>query len=104
LLLLIPGQRPSWLGGELLGFGLVLLSISLRVQRHTRRQLPPAQRWRHRRHSAAVNLGAGMIALAGASVLLGRGGGLYWLVPSTVLVLGMALVNAWLLTVNIHVD
>jgi modulator of FtsH protease len=104
LLLLIPGQRAPGLGGELLLFGLLLLGISRRVQHRTRRQLPPAQQWRHRRHSAAVNLGAGLIALAGASLLLGRGGGLYWLAPSTVLVLGMALVNAWMLTVNIDVD
>jgi modulator of FtsH protease len=104
LLLLIPGQPAPWLGRELVLFGLLLLGISLRVQRNTRRQLPPPQRWRHRRHSAAVNLGAGLIALAGASLLLGRGGGLYWLAPSTVLVLGMALVNAWMLTVNIDVD
>ena len=38
---------------------------------------------------------------AGLSLILGAGGGLYWLVPAMVLGFGGAVLNAWVLLVEI---
>ncbi len=41
-----------------------------------------------------------MLASA-VSVLLGVGGGLYWLVPGMILLLGDGIANAWILLIEI---
>ena len=41
------------------------------------------------------------IVVAGASLLLGAGGGLYWLVPGMAFSLVVAVVNAWVLLVEV---
>jgi hypothetical protein len=38
---------------------------------------------------------------AGASLVAQRGGGLYWLVPAIVLLLGVGVINAWVLLIEI---
>jgi hypothetical protein len=38
---------------------------------------------------------------AGASLLARSGGGLYWLVPALVLLLGVGVMNAWVLLIEI---
>ena len=40
-------------------------------------------------------------AVAGASLLAGTGGGLYWLVPAVLLAFAAALVDAWVLLIEI---
>jgi hypothetical protein len=39
--------------------------------------------------------------VAGVSLLLGAGGGLYWLVPGVAFSLVVAIVNAWVLLVEV---
>ena len=41
------------------------------------------------------------VIVAGASLVAQRGGGLYWLVPAIVLLLGVGVMNAWVLLVEI---
>jgi hypothetical protein len=41
------------------------------------------------------------VGVAGASLVAQRGGGLYWLVPAIVLLLGVGVMNAWVLLVEI---
>ena len=41
------------------------------------------------------------VIAAGASLLARRGGGLYWLVPAFVLLLGVGVIYAWVLLVEI---
>jgi hypothetical protein len=41
------------------------------------------------------------IVVAGVSLLLGAGGGLYWLVPGMAFSLVVAVVNAWVLLVEV---
>ena len=41
------------------------------------------------------------IIVAGVSEVAGAGGGLYWLVPATVLAIVAGLVNTWVLLVEI---
>ena len=56
--------------------------------------------------TSGVNLYAtvailGLTVVAGASVMSGAGGGLYWLPPSVVLAFVAGLANAWVLLVEI---
>ncbi len=101
ILVLIPGQGRWWLGVELLVFGLVLVAISARLQGQTIRRLPAGQRRHWLLHLAPINLGTATILVTGASLLLARGGGLFWLVPTVLSYLLNALFNAWALTVQI---
>jgi hypothetical protein len=41
------------------------------------------------------------VIVAGASLVARSGGGLYWLVPAIVLLLGVGVMNAWILLIEI---
>ena len=100
-LALVPGQPPSVLGAELLGAGLVAWSILVVIHlRAVRGRVGP---------SAGVLAGRIVMAqvavlpllVAGVSLLLRAGGGLYWLVPGVVLCLVVAVLDAWVLLIEI---
>jgi modulator of FtsH protease len=101
LLLLAPGQSRIALGAEVLtigavGWGLVT-AAHVRLRRHTA-QVTPAQR--------RVRVVAGQLAslpafVAGASLLLHTGGGLYWLLAGITLSVLAAVFNAWVLLIEI---
>lgn len=42
-----------------------------------------------------------LMAVAGASLVLGGGGGLYWLVPAWVVGMAAGAMNAWVLLVEV---
>ena len=98
---LVPGQSPTLLGAELLGAGLVAWSILARIHLG-------AVRSRVGPYPAAL---AGRIVLAqlailpllaaGVSLLVGAGGGRYWLAPGVVLCLVVAVLGAWVLLIEI---
>ncbi len=96
---LIPGQSATALGVELLaiglGFGAWVLVLSVRAIPHTREYISP---WLH---VALVLPGTLPLALGGASLIAGGGGGLYWIVGGIVGALLGAAVNAWVLLVEI---
>ena len=52
--------------------------------------------------AVAVVVSLAPVAVAGLSLLLEAGGGLYWLVPSLVLGFLVAVSSAWVLLVEIH--
>jgi uncharacterized membrane protein YdjX (TVP38/TMEM64 family) len=101
LLLLAPGQSRVALGAEVLVIGAtawaVVTTMHLRLRRHRARQSPAQRR---------VRIVAGQLAslpatIAGASLLVHAGGGLYWLFAGiTLSVLAVAL-NAWVLLIEI---
>jgi hypothetical protein len=98
---LVPGQSPTVLGAELLGAGLVawlvLAMIHLRAVRGRVGPYPAALAGRIVMAQVAVL----PLLAAGVSLLVGAGGGLYWLVPGIVLCLVVAVLNAWVLLVEI---
>jgi modulator of FtsH protease len=52
---------------------------------------------------AALIVGASLpMVLAGVTLMVGSGGGLYWLLPEVLLALLGAVTNAWVLLVEIH--
>lgn len=98
---LVPGQSRIALGTELLAVGLlawfVQIGIHVQAARH------------HVGPSAAVLVGRIALAqvavlplaIAGLSLLLGAGGGLYWLAPGIILSLLVAILDAWVLLIEI---
>jgi hypothetical protein len=101
-LCLIPGQRAFVLGAEL-GVAAVLIWITIaalhRLAVHMNPLVGPAARGVH---FVLVQVSALPMLLAAISLMLGRGGGLYWLVVGTLFSFLSALVDAWLLLIDIH--
>jgi modulator of FtsH protease len=97
---LIPGQDHIALGAELLiitvGFGVVVLRLSIR-------SLPPGSAPRHWIVGRLFVLAIGVVPLlvGSISVLAEGGGGLYWIAAGIVGALVGAVVNAWVLLVEI---
>jgi modulator of FtsH protease len=101
LLLVAPGQSRVALGAEILGIGaaawVVLAVLHVRLRRHgtgtTALQL---------RTRIVAGQAASLPALvAGASLLLEAGGGLYWLMAGVVLSMLAAISSAWVLLIEI---
>jgi len=98
---LVPGQSLTALGAEILVLG-VILGTALLVKRI---RLPRAagQPLTWTVTPVGVILGATLpMAVAGISVLVRGGGGLYWLVAALILGFAGAVLNAWILLVEIH--
>ena len=97
IVLLTPGQ-PSWvLGSELLALGAlqgVVLVISGRRKR--RPDLEPSRLARVLDHTSPNLAATSLVLIAGATLVSGHGGGLYWLVPAVILALVGGSANAWL--------
>ncbi len=98
---LVPGQSPRVLGAEVLGFGLLpwLILIGIHVDA-VRRHAGPSRGFLVRRIVLAQGAVLPLL-IAGVSLLLLTGGGLYWLVPGIVLCLVVAVLDAWVLLVEI---
>jgi hypothetical protein len=101
LLLLAPGQSRIALGAEVVVIGAAawaaVTTTHVRLRRY-RAQIAPAQR--------RVRILAGQLAslpalVAGASLLAHAGGGLYWLLAGITLSLLAAVLNAWVLLIEI---
>lgn len=99
---LVPGQPRQVLGAELLGVGVVLMSILLPIDVRTLRHPGEGQTRSVRAISVTATQASTLpFVVAGASLLLGGGGGLYWLVPALILALLNAVVSAWVLLIEI---
>ena len=97
---LVPGQSRTALGIELAATGGLLVGLDgwLRIrQRHpislpARRVVVPV---------VIVALTGAPLVVAGATLVTGAGGGLYWTVPALLAGFAGAVVNAWVLLVEI---
>jgi modulator of FtsH protease len=99
---LVPGQRRELLGIELLIGGLIVLVTSGRNQLRTLSMLEPAARQRWTLRNLLLNAATLAIVIAGLSLLIGRFGGLYWLLPTLVIYFLWAVINAWILVVRVQ--
>lgn len=100
LLVLVPGQPDRALALEIGAIGLLLAGAALPPV--LRRPAGPATpRWRVVVPTVLVLMPAVALVACGATLLAGVGGGLYWLAAATVLGLGGATTNAWVLLVEI---
>jgi hypothetical protein len=101
VIMLIPGQGTTALGTEILILGLGLAVLLLPKRLLIRRNKDEPLTWTLTPIAIVVTGSRPMVA-AGISVLAGGGGGLYWLVPEIVLGFIGAIMNAWILLVEIH--
>jgi modulator of FtsH protease len=97
VLVLIPHQRRHALGIELSIVFTVLVGASVRFQTETVRAVGSSQRRRWLLRLLIPNLATVAIGLAGISLIVGRGGGLYWLLGAVLAYLLWSCSNAWLL-------
>jgi hypothetical protein len=100
-LALVP-QDVELLGAEILVIGLPLTAFTVRDQVRYRRRNPASPlMWSVSRMTASgIALVPGL--LAGASLAAHWGGGLYWLVPASLLGIAGAVYSAWILLVEIN--
>jgi hypothetical protein len=100
-LALVPGQSRVVLGAELLAAGLCAWSVQLGIHlRAVRGRVGPSPAVRAGRIVLAQSAVLPFV-VAGTSLLLRAGGGLYWLVPGVVLCLVVAVLDAWVLLIEI---
>jgi hypothetical protein len=98
---LIPGQPINWFGRELLliaGFTWAFVTVRW-LRAYGKRDKEPLHwliPWFLIDQFATLPF-----AVAGASILAHRGGGLYWLAPGVIFAFGGGIFNAWVLLVEI---
>jgi hypothetical protein len=102
LLLIVPGQPRTALGGELLAIGLATGTFMLvrDAQVPLNEQETKVTRLFARILPSVVSCGC--LAIAGATLLARGGGGLYWLVPAVLAAFIFGLLNAWVLLIEIQ--
>jgi hypothetical protein len=96
---LAPGQGPVALGVELLGTGLLGATATTRLILRPQSDAEGSQT----RGANVVLMATGTLpfVVGGASVILGGGGGLYWVLAGMVFALVGAVLNAWVFLVEI---
>jgi hypothetical protein len=101
LLLIVPGQARIALALELAATGLVIggWEIYLDLTAPHGEEDTISRRMLGRIFPAVFSCGC--LVIAGLTLGLQAGGGLYWLVPSTIVAIGFGLVNVWVLLVEI---
>jgi len=97
VLVLIPGQDGRVVGAELIAWGAILIAVSIRNQGRTVSRLPASQRLSWIGRDMIFNTGTLLIPIAGITVIAGRAGGLFWLVPTVLIYFLWSLLNAWIL-------
>ena len=97
----VPDQRIALLGWEILvTSGLVWAGV---VAAKLRAPAPEPQ-WRGGTHidAASAQVAVILFLVCGVSLIVGSGGGLYWLAPAVVCSFAVAVSNAWVLMVEIR--
>jgi len=101
-LCMTPGQSAKCLGWELTATGVLfwlLTSICYQAATHHN----PYVEMRHKMYQMILTeLAALPFIVGGVTLILGHGGGLYWLVAGTVFSFIGALLDAWVLLIEIH--
>lgn len=101
LVVLVPGQSPTVLGAELIAVATaasVVIGGLLATQLHS---MDAAYRGHYRRALTWACTVQFMSAVSGISLIVGSGGGMYWLVPAAVIGLCQSILESWVLLVEI---
>lgn len=99
VLILTPGQSQKALGAELTALGVVLVTA---VTISAARAHLPVTRWQWTIPTILLALASSApMLIAGATVIAGAGGGLYWAMGELILGFGIAIYNAWILLIEI---
>jgi hypothetical protein len=98
---LVPGQSRRELGAEVLCVAVVTWAAPVIMQLRLRARPGDPRHWMATR-VVAHELASLPLVACGASLLAGRGGGLYWFVPAVILAFVVGSANAWVLLVEIQ--
>ena len=101
-LLLVPRQPQALIGGELLVSGLAFWIAIVSLQVANLRTLAPPYRRVFVVRVALGQLATVPFVIAGAAVLVRGEGGLAWVVPGVIVSFVLALLDAWVLLVEIN--
>ena len=99
---MVPGQSMAVLGGELTllgGFDWVAITLLQWAATKGNPYVTRRQKWVH---GLLAQFSAVPLVVCGVSVLCWRGGGLYWLLPFVIFSFTGALLDAWVLLVEIQ--
>jgi hypothetical protein len=98
---LVPGQSHAVLGAEIGGLGLVMAATLVPKRLRVPREADEPRVWSL--VPLLVILGSTVpLLVAGISVVAAAGGGLYWLVPELIMGYAGAIINGWILLVEIQ--
>lgn len=101
MLLLVPSHSMTAFGIELIAVGLFVGYSLFRLSGFRRSQKQTVAEW-----ALGILLPVGLVVLglvvAGVSLLVGVGGGLYWIVPALMAALILAIGQAWVLLIEIR--
>jgi len=99
VLILTPGQSRVVLGVEITALGLILTSAMLVSTAHTHIR---AERWQWAVSAFVLSTAASVpMLIAGVTLILGRGGGLYWALVEVIAGVSISIYYAWVLLVEI---
>lgn len=101
-LCLVPGQSTRVLGVEIAILGVLHWTAGTVLQYKSVHNNPYVGRKARVYNILVTHASALPIVLAGRSLVVGRGGGLYWLVGGTVICFLAALMDAWVLLIEIQ--
>jgi modulator of FtsH protease len=97
---LVPGQDRQVLGAEFLVFGGLIIALSIYLEGQTLKRIEIGRRSRWLLRDMVFNVGILGIPVTGTSLVLGRYGGLFWLVPTVLIFFVWSSTNAWVLTLS----
>jgi hypothetical protein len=101
-LCLVPAQGRVWLGWELAAVGALIWMGATIAQQMAAHKNPYVGIQGKVFHFFLTQTSAVPFAVGGASLVCGRGGGLYWLAAGAVFSLAAALEDAWVLLIEIQ--
>jgi hypothetical protein len=101
-LCLVPGQSSSTLGSELILLGILIWLIITIKQREHSRGNPYLRGYQKILYSFLAHASSLPLILCGISLHFSTGGGLYWLVPAVLFSFASALLDAWVLLIEIQ--
>ena len=101
-LLLVPGQSLAFVGGEVLIVGLCTWVAALGLDRDVFRKTEVAYRRAYLFNIALSQCALLPYIIAGLSILIFGVGGFYWLVPAVIFSFLKAVLDAWVLLVEIN--
>lgn len=104
LFVLVPAQGNPALGAEVLTVSAVMTTASARYQVQTIRSLPAGQRPGWALRVLVPDLATLAVGVAGISIFLETGGGLYWLLGAQLIYIVWSCANAWQLMASTHAD
>jgi hypothetical protein len=101
-LCLVPALAPAWLGWELASLGTVIWAITTWAQYRASYQNPYVGLTSKVLFTLLAQVSVFPFVVGGVSLVVGRGGGLYWLAGGAIFSMVAALLDAWVLLIEIQ--